>query len=504
MSIFSQQPADVLARLSSLREADAPTHGGRVLSYVYDSGIAELDELAAAAMRLVQPVNGLDPTTFTSVPVMEREVVGFVRELLGGDDDAVGTVTTGGTESCLLAVKTARDLWVEAGGVGRPRLLAPVTAHAAFQKAAHYFGLELDLVPVLPSGAVAADSIIGRMGADVALVVVSAPSYAHAALDPIQEVAAAAFARGISCHVDACIGGLILPFWPNLPAWNLSVPGVTSMSADLHKFGYAPKGVSVLLHSTRDRHRAQYFATTRWPGYPVVNSTMLGSKSAAPLAAAWAIISALGVDGFSALAESCRQATNALIATVSAIDGLVVLGDPVGPLFAVVADESVPVERRVDPHHWADQVRSHGWLLQLQPGFQQADGTSLPPTTHLTVTPVTARVLEQLTAVLVKAAAEVRGIAAITATDVLGSLPAALVAGLANPEAPQLDAEGAWGILGALGLAGGAGTAEGSAEGSAGLPDRMAGLLATIEALPAPLAETLLTELLARMIEPRG
>ncbi|HXD62154.1 MAG TPA: aspartate aminotransferase family protein, partial [Lacisediminihabitans sp.] len=140
MSSFVEQPADILARLASLREADAPTHGGHVLSYVYDSGLAELDELAAAAIRMVQPVNGLDPTTFTSVAVMEREVIGFARSMLHGDADVVGTVTTGGTESCLLAVKTARDSWRAVHPSGTPRLLAPVTVHAAFQKAAHYFG----------------------------------------------------------------------------------------------------------------------------------------------------------------------------------------------------------------------------------------------------------------------------------------------------------------------------------------------------------------------------
>ncbi|MBW8873290.1 MAG: aspartate aminotransferase family protein, partial [Leifsonia sp.] len=125
----------ILNRLAALREADAPTHGGRVLSYVYDSGMPELDELAAEAMRLVQPVNGLDPTTFTSVAVMEREVIGFARELLRGGDEVAGSVTSGGTESCLLAVKTARDVWRAEGGTGTPRLLAPVTVHAAFQKA---------------------------------------------------------------------------------------------------------------------------------------------------------------------------------------------------------------------------------------------------------------------------------------------------------------------------------------------------------------------------------
>ena len=250
---FAEQPADILARLAELRAADAPTHGGHVLSYVYDSGLAELDELAAAAIRAVQPVNGLDPTTFTSVAVMEREVIAFARDLLGGapdglTPDVVGSVTTGGTESCLLAVKTARD---NLAYPGRARLLAPVTVHAAFQKAAHYFGLELDLVPVGPDGRANAAAMIQRMGPDVALVVVSAPSYPHAALDPIAEVAAAAAERGIACHVDACIGGWVLPFWSGLPVWDFTVPGVTSISADLHKFGYAPKGISVLLQRGR-------------------------------------------------------------------------------------------------------------------------------------------------------------------------------------------------------------------------------------------------------------
>jgi sphinganine-1-phosphate aldolase len=473
---------EILARLSALRAADAPTHGGHVLSYVYDSGLAELDELAAAAMRLVQPVNGLDPTTFTSVAVMESEVVGFARDLLaGGDPEVVGSVTTGGTESCLLAVKTARDNWA---GPGRPRLLAPVTVHAAFHKAAHYFGLELDLVPVLPSGSVDADALIERLGADVALVVVSAPSYPHAAMDPIATVAAAAAAQGIDVHVDACIGGWVLPFWTGLDPWDLTVPGVTSLSADLHKFGYAPKGASVLLQRGRDRQRSQYFATTQWPGYPVVNPTMLGSKSAGPLAAAWAIVHALGRDGLAALAESCERSTRALIEIVGSIEGLRVVGDPVGPLLAVATDLAVKPERRVDPHHWADQARARGWLLQLQPGLRQMDGTILPPTTHLTVTPVTEAVLAELGAALSLAADEVRGVPPVDPATVLATLPG---------ELGELDSESAFALLRAIGLVG----------DGAGLPDRMAPFLALVEALPSPLTERLLTELLARVVEPR-
>jgi sphinganine-1-phosphate aldolase len=485
---FVKAADDILARLEELRAADAPTHGGRVLSYVYDSGLAELDELAARAVRAVQPVNGLDPTTFSSVATLERELLGFVRDLLQGDADVVGTVTTGGTESCLLAVKTARDVWLSTHS-GRPRLVAPTTVHAAFQKAAHYFGLELDLVPVGPSGAVETGALTARLGDDVALVVVSAPSYPFAALDPVLEVAAACAGQGIPVHVDACIGGLVLPFWPGLPAWDFTVPGVTSISADLHKFGYAPKGVSVLLQRGRDRQRMQYFATTQWPGYPVVNPTILGSKSAGPLAAAWAITEALGRDGFAELAESCLRSTRALQATVDGIEGLRVVGDPVGPLLAVATDPAVAVDRQVDPHHWADAARGLGWVLQLQPGVGQPDGSVLPPTTHLTITPVTEAGLPELLPALVAAADDVRGVPHVDPTPLLAGLPpldGALDGGL--------DSDTAWALLQGFGIGGDGG----------GLPEQLAPLLALIEVLPPQIAERLLTELLARLVEPRA
>lgn len=476
---FAEKPADILNRLRELRAGDAPTHGGRVLSYVYDPGLAELDELAADAARLMQPVNGLDPTTFGSVAALERDLLGFVRGLLHGDSDVVGTVTTGGTESCLLAVKTARDAWVAAGGTGRPRLVMPVTAHAAFQKAAHYFGLMLDPVSVSVDGVVAVSAIAERLADDVALVVVSAPSYPTAALDPVAEVAALTSARGIPLHVDACIGGLVLPFWPGLPAWDFAVPGVTSVSADLHKYGYAPKGVSVLLQRGRDRQRMQYFATTRWPGYPVVNPTILGSKSAGPLAAAWAISHALGADGFQALADSCRRSTTTIIEAIDGIEGLRVVGTPVGPLLAVAADTEAPAAGQVDPHHWADATRRLGFVLQLQPA-----SSGIPPTTHLTITPVTESVLPELLGALATAADAVRGIPHVDPTAALSQVPPL-------PGTPDSDTAAA--ILAGFGIAAGG-----------ALPETLAPLLAVIEATPPPLAERLLTELLARLVEPPG
>ena len=461
---------EVLALLEGLRAQDPPTHGGRVLSYVYDPDDAALDELAARAVELFLPVNGLDPTTFRSVAAVERDLVGFARGVLHGDDDVVGSVTSGGTESCLLAVKSARDLWRAADPArahARPRLVAPTTAHPAFHKAAAYLDLDLVSVPVDPAaGTVDPDRLLAEVDDRTALVVVSAPSYPFGVLDPVDRVAAGASERGVPCHVDACLGGWVLPWWRSegedpLPAWDFAVPGVTSVSADLHKYGYAPKGASVVLYRGRERHRAQYFVTSAWPGYPVVNPTVLGSRGAGPMAAAWAITRALGTDGLAALAARTRRATDALVEAAVQVEGLRVVGRPDGPLVALATDETVTADRRVDPFRLVDAVRRRGFLLQAQPALVQGDGTVLPRTVHLTVTPVTGRVADDLTAALRAGADEVRGLA---------------------PAAPDPDL--AQQVL------------------ADGLPEDLAVVMATLEALPAELKHPVLAEVLAAAIDP--
>ncbi|WP_309064634.1 pyridoxal phosphate-dependent decarboxylase family protein [Microbacterium sp.] len=484
---MNAEAGGVLDRLRRLRAADAPTHGGRVLSYVYDPGRDDLDALADAAASLARPVNALDPTVFPSVAAMERDLVGFTKRMLHAGRCVVGSVTSGGTESCLLAVKTARDLWRAAGGDGRPRLVAPVTAHAAFQKAARLFDLDWDPVPCGPDGAVRLEDVVARLGPDVALVVVSAPAYPTGALDPVRAVAGAARARGIACHVDACFGGFALPWWPELPAWDFRVAGVTSVSADLHKFGYAPKGISVLLHRGRHRQRAQFFATTRWPGYPVVNPTLLGSRSASPLAAAWAITQHLGRAGYAELTAAIVRTASGIRSAVDAIPGLVMLGDPVGPALALAADATVPAAGRVDPHHLADALTRLGWRVQHQPGLRQPNGIRLPRTAHLTLTPVLERSLPEFLGALAAASDQVRGRPPADAGALVGMLAA-----LGYREGGRVPGpRAAWTLLRLAGV--GRDTA-----------DRpMATLMALVEALPAPVAEALLSELLARLSQPR-
>lgn len=499
----------ILQRLHELRSFDAPTHGGRVLAYVYDPGQHALDALASEAAEMARPLNALDPTTFPSVAAMERDLIAFVRRALNGDKrrlggKVVGSVTSGGTESCLLAVKTARDLWRESsaarvrqarGATKRPRLVAPTHVHAAFHKAARLFDLDLDLVPCEPDGSVRASAIIERLDDDVALVVVSAPNYPAGSIDPVAQVSQAALGLGVRCHVDACFGGLALPWWPDAPVWDLRLAGVTSISADLHKFGYAPKGVSVLLHRGRVQHRTQFFAITGWPGYPVVNPTLLGSRSASPLAAAWAITQQLGETGYRTLTSSIVRSTRAIAAEVADIRGLAVQGDPIGPALSLVADLNVSAHERVDPHLLADEVGARGFVIQPQPGVTQPNGVRLPHSAHLTITPVTERTLADLCAVLRHAADAVRGKPKASAT---AALTAMRLLGYSEHRVPGPAAS--WAILKAAGAVP-KGLRSGTTKPySAG---RLAGLMTLVEELPAAVGEALLIELLARMSEPR-
>ncbi|MEU6342482.1 aminotransferase class V-fold PLP-dependent enzyme [Streptomyces sp. NPDC046977] len=472
----SGRPAgEVLSALRALRAQDAPTRGGRTFAYVYDSGLAGVDGLAAAAYAEFATVNGLDMTVFPSVARLENDVVGAAVVLLGAPG-AQGSFTSGGTESILLAVKTARDHARAVRQVTEPQLLLPSTAHAAFHKAASYLGLETVTVPVdreslRADPAAMAAAITGR----TALVVASAPSYAHGVVDPVPEIAAAAAMRGVLCHVDACIGGWLLPHLRragrDVPPFDLSVPGVTSLSVDLHKYGYADKGASVVLYRDAELRRHQYFAHAGWPGYPVVNPTVQGTKSAGLLAQAWAVQRHIGEDGYRELAERTAQAGDRLLPGLRAVEGVRVLGEPRAALVAFTllgADGAPDLSLLL---HLADEMRDRGWYLQPQLSF---DG--LPPNLHLTLTPASAGLVDALLADLDAALKAARALAPVTVDPALAQFAAGL-----DPD--TLGPEEVAGVLAFAGLGGGT-----------GLPRRTAPVLMLLDALPGRLKERLLTE----------
>ncbi|MFD7922702.1 pyridoxal phosphate-dependent decarboxylase family protein [Streptomyces sp. NPDC059740] len=475
--------AAILRRLAELRAADLPVRGGRTMAYVYDAGLPELEELAAAAHQAFAGVNGLDMTAFPSVVTLENDVVARAAALLGGGPASAGTFTSGGTESCLLAVLTAREHARSTRGVTAPELVLPVTAHPAFHKAAKLLGLRVVSVPVDPQTFRARPAGVAAALTDrTALVVVSAPSYAHGVVDPVGEVAALAAGRGVLCHVDACIGGWYLGHLRGaevvpVPDFDLSVPGVTSLAVDLHKYAYTPKGASVLLFADAGLRRHGWFAHASWPGYPVVNATLQGTKPAGPLAAAWAVLRYLGTDGYRDLALRVHRAVQEITEGVGRIPGLRVLGRPDASLVAVASDDP-----GLDVFVVADELRGSGWYLQPQPAF----GVS-PANLHLTVTAAAAGA-EAVRSLLTELAAAVARARSHGPVRVDPALPAA-AAGL-DPET-MTDQE----VAAALTLAGV------GADGT--LPQRMAPVLAVLQALPPRLAERLLPEVVGAQYRTR-
>jgi glutamate/tyrosine decarboxylase-like PLP-dependent enzyme len=373
-------PAEqVLAELAALRERDLPTHGGRLFAYVYDSGLSDVDELATSAYALAAHVNGLDPTAFPSLLILENSLVGAAASLLGGGPDVVGSVTSGGSESLILAVKAARDSRPD---LAHPRLVLPASAHPAFAKAASYLRLGLDVVPLDPvTLRPRAEEVAAAIGPDTVLVACSAPSYAHGVVDPVGPIAAAAAERGVRCHVDACLGGWTLPYLRRLgvdvPPFDLSVPGVTSISVDLHKYAYCPKGTSLLLYRDADARAPQYFAYADWPGYPLVNSVVASTRSGGPIAAAWATMRHIGDDGYLELASRTLESARAIATAVSTVGGLRLLGD-LGESTVVAF---VSADPELDVFVLADELAARGWHAQPQPPY-----ADLPASMHLTVT----------------------------------------------------------------------------------------------------------------------
>src|SRR6478736_1172286 len=464
-----------LDRLRELQAADLPVHGGRTLAYVYDSGLAEVDSVGREAVAAYAGSNGLDPTAFPSLLQMENDLVGFTANLLDAPADAVGTVTSGGTESCLLAVQSARDSRPD---VDRPRMVVPSTVHAAFLKAAHYFGVEAVVVPVGADFRADPAAMLAAVDADperTVLVVVSAPSYAHGVVDPVAEIAPAAAARGIRCHVDACIGGWVLPYAARLGRevrpWTFAVEGVTSISADLHKYGYAPKGTSLLLH-----RKPQHLAYADWPGYTMLNSTMQSTKSGGPLAGAWAVVQSVGDTGYELLSREVFEAVDAIVAGVADIAGLSVLVAPDSTLVTLVTDESC------DPFSVCDEMGARGWYVQ-----PQMSSAGRPATIHLSVSAATLSGVDDFLAALRES------VTAAVATGPVTVDPevAAFIEALDPAALTDADFDG---LLVAAGLIG-----ADAGDGGLALPDRMAEVNAMLDLASPRMREALLVAFLDRL-----
>jgi glutamate/tyrosine decarboxylase-like PLP-dependent enzyme len=394
---------EVMAQLRAMQVQDADYHNARTWTLIYNAG-PEVDAVLQATGGHTLLENALNPFVFPSLREMQRDVVSIANDLLHGDGETGGTMTSGGTESIFMAVKTARDRMRAERGMERGRILVPRTAHPAFAKAAELLDLDFVQMPLGDDLRTHPSALDGLLTDDTVLAVGSAPNYPFGMIDPIPELARVASDAGVPFHVDACLGGLLLPFLERLgyeiPPWDFRVPGVTSISADLHKYGYAIKGASVVLHRPKANLRYQVFQFSDWPGGIYGTQAFQGTKPAAPIAAAWAVLHFLGEEGYLRLAREAMDAVERLKSGVEAVDGVHVWGQPDMSVVAIGSDTH-------DIFAVADVLTQRGWHFDRQDG---------PPAIHLMASPRHRLVVDEFLGDLRHALDENAGSSATAAT----------------------------------------------------------------------------------------
>jgi len=391
---------EIVEALRAKRARDARWQDGRTFGMVYDGGPG-VHEVAEAAALLYLHENALNTLAFPSLGEIQSEVVGACAALFNGDT-AAGFMTSGGTESILMAVKAARERGRAERDVTEPEMVVPESAHAAFHKAAHYFGVKVHKVKVRDDWRADVDAMAAHVNDRTVLVVGSAPQYPQGVIDPIPDLARLARSVGASMHVDACMGGFVLPFMEMngepLPPWDFRVDGVTTISADIHKLGYAPKGASVILHRTKELRRYQTFVFDDWLGGFYASPNMQGTRPGLPMATAWAVMHHLGLDGYKRLTRITIETARKMVAGVRAIDGLTVLGEPQAHLVAIAADPGSDLD--VDVFAVGDALMRRGWFHDRQ---------APPDTLHSTVSAGNAPVIDEYLADLAACVEEVLG-----------------------------------------------------------------------------------------------
>ena len=383
---FTRLPEQGLAREKTLEfvrfMSQAEEHGwsdGYASGAVYD-GNPEHIEFLNRVTALASQANPLHTELWPSSSKFEAEIVAMASAMLGGASESNGgssavggCVSSGGTESIVLAMKAYRDHGRTLHGDKRLRVIAPASAHPAFDKAADLLGLEMVRVPVGADYRADVLAMAAAVTAETVALVGSAPSFPHGVIDPIAPLSELAQKCGIGLHVDCCLGGFVLPFARKLgyaiPEFDFRLPGVTSMSADTHKYGYAPKGSSVVLYRSAELRRAQYFVTTDWSGGIYGSPTIAGSRNGAVIAGCWAALVSFGETGYLEATRSILETARRIRVGIGEIPELHVLGEPLW-VIAFASDT-------LDIYKVLERMSELGWSL---------NGLQRPPAVHLCVT----------------------------------------------------------------------------------------------------------------------
>jgi sphinganine-1-phosphate aldolase len=373
-SVPREQIISELRQMST--EEDAKGDSGRVSGSIY-SGDHDHYAFLTEAYAFYAHSNVLQRDMYPSATKLEAEIISMTADMLNGDDDTSGLVTSGGTESLVTAMLTYREWGRNTKGIERAQVIMPVTAHPAHDKAFHYFGIDVVKAPVTDQFVVDLDFVREHIGPNTVALVGSAGTYPHGLIDPITELGQMAIEHGIGLHVDGCLGGFVLPWAEDLgrtlPRFDFRVPGVTSISADTHKYGYALKGSSVLLFRPKSLRRHQYMIIDGWPGGNYASPSMGGSRSGGLIAATWASMLNMGKSGYRSIAADIFATADTIKAAVRSHPELTMIGES---LFNV-AFRATPGDDALDIFHVNDGLALRGWRM---------NGLQNPPALHFCVT----------------------------------------------------------------------------------------------------------------------
>jgi glutamate/tyrosine decarboxylase-like PLP-dependent enzyme len=448
----------IFETLEAYRADDLKWREGRSFGLVFDAG-PEVMDIGKEAYNAFLTENAMDFTAFRSLIRIENELVAMTAAHLGGDERVVGNFTSGGTESIILAVKTARDYFRKCRpDVTSPEMVLPTSAHAAFHKAAHYLDVKVVPAAVDPATFRAdVDQVRRAITPNTIMLVGSAPSYAHGVVDPIRDLAQLALERDLWFHTDACMGGFMLPYFRRLgepvPAFDFSVPGVSSISADLHKYAYSPKGASLILYRDKSLRKHQIFACSQWIGYTIINNAVQSSKSGGPMAAAWAVLNFVGDEGYLKIARNKLAATKKICAGIERINGLKLLARPDMCLVSFTSDDT-------NIFHIIDEMNARGWYVQPALSFDNS-----PAHIHLSINASNVEWVDRFLADLEASVAVARDLPP-------GQLARIVREDLAHLDFSSLTDDDLAGVLSMAGLGGG------------GLPRRMAEINEALDVLP--------------------
>ena len=356
---------DVFEGLEAMRTRDVRWREGRAFSLAYHAGPEAL-AVAEEAYRRFSGENALSTDAFPSLKQIQAEVVAMAGVWLGATPSSAGFMTSGGTESILMAVKAARDRLLAERQIRQPNMVMPTSAHAAFAKAGAYFGVEVRRVVVGSDWRADVAAMQSQVDKNTVLIVGSAPQYPQGVVDDIVGIAEIATDAQINCHVDACMGGVTLAYLQrlgeNIAPWNLQVPGVSSISVDLHKFGYTSKGASVIMYASKHLRSFQGFVTDDWLGGVYGSSGVLGTKSGGSMASAWAVMHFLGDDGYLRLTRQAREATLQLATVIRNTPELVLRAEPESTLLCFGAQDP----SALNVFAVADELSKRGWYVDRQ------------------------------------------------------------------------------------------------------------------------------------------